>query len=78
MDNYINGTLKEIGGVLKSLREEKGFTNGRTFAVRFGLDPTQYWRMESGSYNYTLESLMKVLDIHHLSLKEFAGIFPQK
>ena len=76
MQNHVNGTFKEIGCVLKTLREERGYTCIRAFAVHFGLDPTQYWRMESGSYNYTLKSLVKILDIHKMPLDEFTKKLP--
>lgn len=60
---------------LKKLREEKGYSSSRAFADRYGLDPKQYWRMESGCHNYTLKSLINVLTIHEVSFRKFSGTY---
>ena len=61
---------KEIGQKLKELRIEKGFTSYENFALENNIDRKQYWRIENG-HNLTLKSLIKILDIHGISLKSF-------
>lgn len=55
---------------LQRLRKEKGYTSYENFALDNGLPRVQYWRMERGT-NFTIGSLLKVLDIHQITLKEF-------
>lgn len=59
-----------IGNRLKELRVAKGYTSYETFAYDHELNRVQYWRMEKGQ-NFTLKSLLKVLDIYGLSLETF-------
>lgn len=62
--------LKKIGERLKELRIEGGYTSYEKFAWDNELNRVQYWRMESGA-NVTIKSLIKVVNIHKLSLEEF-------
>lgn len=66
----IDKRLLLIAEKLKKLRIEKGYTSYEQFAWENNINRVQYWRIEKGS-NITLISLMKVLDIHKVSLKEF-------
>jgi hypothetical protein len=59
-----------IANGLKYLRKEKGFGSYETFALDHGLYRKQYWRAESGS-NLTFRSLIKILEIHNLSIVDF-------
>lgn len=60
----------KIAGRLKELRQRQGYTSSETFANQFDLSRVHYWRLEKGT-NLTVESLLKILDIHKISLKEF-------
>jgi hypothetical protein len=60
----------KIAQKLKQMRLDKGYTSYETFAWENEINRVQYWRIEKGS-NITLTSLMKVLDIHNVSLKDF-------
>lgn len=60
----------EIGKRIKELRIAKGYTSAEIFAYEHELNRVSYWRMEKGC-NMTLVSLMRILDIHQLSLHEF-------
>ncbi|MFN4147434.1 MAG: helix-turn-helix domain-containing protein [Runella sp.] len=62
--------LKEIALKIKDLRKKSGWKSYETFALDHHLDRKQYWRVENGS-NITLATLLKILDIHQVSLKEF-------
>lgn len=62
--------LEQVGEKLKELRIDAGYKSYETFANDFELDRKQYWRIEAGA-NITLRTLIKALEIHKLSLKEF-------
>lgn len=55
---------------IKQLRKSSGCKSYETFALDHDLDRKQYWRVEKGT-NITLATLIKVLDIHKISLKDF-------
>ena len=61
---------KQIGEKLKQLRLKDGFKSAETFSYEKELNRVQYWRMEKGA-NFTMDSLLKVLDIHKISLEDF-------
>lgn len=62
--------ILKIGKRIKELRIEAGYSSYEFFAWEHGLPRVQYWRMEKGT-NFTIKSLIKVLDVHNLSLKDF-------
>ena len=64
-------TLIRIGKELAALRVRKGYTSHETFAHDFHLPRVQYWRIERGRTNCTMNSLMKILQIHDMSLEAF-------
>jgi len=66
MDKQIVLIAKKI----KELRIAKGYTSYENFAWDNELPRVQYWRMEKGT-NFTIKTLLKILKVHNLSLKEF-------
>lgn len=62
--------IKKIADKIKELRIQAGYTSHENFAWDHGLSRVQYWRIESGS-NITLKTLLKILDLHHISLHDF-------
>ncbi len=62
--------IKKIAEKLKNLRKAAGFTNYENFAWENDIGRVQYWRMEKGA-NFTLVSLLKILDAHKISLADF-------
>lgn len=63
-----------IGRRIKELRVEKGYTSHEFFAWENKISSAQYYRMEKGS-NMTIKSLLRILDIHGMTLLEFfAGV----
>ncbi len=66
--------LKKIAPKIKQLGINKGYKSCETFALDHELDRKQYWRIENG-LNITLNTLMKVLTIHRISLKKFFSDF---
>lgn len=62
--------LKQISDKLKKLRVKAKYKSAETFAYDNELNRVQYWRMESG-VNFTMNSLIAVLDIHKITLEDF-------
>ncbi len=67
--NY-DDTIVKIAAKLKKIRIEKGFTSYENFAYQNDLPRVHYWRMEKGS-NFTIKSLLRILEIHEISLENF-------
>lgn len=63
-------TYKLIGERIKQLRKDAGFSNYENFAFEHDLNRVHYGRMERG-INFTMKSLLKILAIHKMSLKDF-------
>jgi transcriptional regulator with XRE-family HTH domain len=63
--------LKDIGSRLIELRKKKGYTSHESFAYDYDIPRMHYWRIENGKTNLTIRSLMRILDIHKISLEEF-------
>ncbi len=68
--NEVDPRILKIANKLKALRIQKGYSSHESFAWDYGLNRVQYWRIEKGS-NITIKTLLTVLDIHNISLKEF-------
>lgn len=66
----VDKRLRLIGEKLQELRVRSGYTSSESFANQFDLSRVHYWRIEKGT-NLTIESLIRILDIHKISLKEF-------
>ena len=69
-NNIEDKRLIAIGKLIKQLRIEMGYSSAEIFAYEKNINRISYWRMEKGS-NITLNSLLKILDIHQISLSEF-------
>lgn len=65
--------INKISTAIKNLRKEKGYTSYENFALEFGLDRKQYWRVEEGA-NITIKTLVIILACHEMNLKEFFKI----
>lgn len=62
--------IKLIASKIKQLRIDAGYSSHENFAWEHDLSRVQYWRVESGS-NITLKTLLRILDIHQISLEDF-------
>ncbi len=60
----------KIAQKLRKLRIEAGYTSYETFAFEHDLPRVSYGNHEKGS-NLTMKSLLRLLDIHKVSLSEF-------
>jgi len=63
--------IERIGERVKELRFKKGFTSYETFAFEHDLPRVQYGRLERGAANFKIATLLRVLDIHKISLEDF-------
>ena len=62
--------LFAIGKKIRQLRIEMGYSSAEIFAYEHNLNRVSYWRIEKGC-NITMISLLKILDIHKISLSAF-------
>ncbi|MGB3948914.1 MAG: helix-turn-helix transcriptional regulator [Bacteroidia bacterium] len=62
--------IKKIGERIKELRS-KNYTSYETFAFENEIPRVQYGRLERGAVNFRMATLMRVLDIHKISLEDF-------
>lgn len=68
---YISDHIQfKIAKRIKELRISAGYSSYEVFALENDLDRKQYWRAESG-VNLTLNSIIKILNIHKITLEEF-------
>jgi hypothetical protein len=67
--NTLSKTEK-IALKIKNLRIQAGFSSYENFAYQHDLARVQYWRMERGC-NFTINYLIKILDIHKITLEDF-------
>lgn len=67
----IEPRILKIAEKLQKLRKAKGYTSYENFAFDNDLPRMQYWRLENGTTNFTITSLLKVLDIHKITLSDF-------
>ena len=75
-EELLDSALKHIGSKLVELRKEKGYTSHESFAYDHDLPRVHYWRLENGKTNLTIRSLMKILRIHNLTLRQFFVLLP--
>lgn len=66
-----NRVLTVVGLRLAELREKKGYSTLKEFAIDYDLPQIQYWRMEKGKANITLKSLARILKVHNMTLQDF-------
>ena len=74
--NTFKDLLINIGVKLAELREKKGYSTIKDFVIAHDLPEIQYWRMEKGKTNITLKSLLKILNIHEISVEDFFCMIP--
>ncbi len=62
--------ILQIAKRIKTLRIEKGYSSHEFFAWEHEIPRVQYWRMEKGT-NFTIRTLLRILDAHNISLEDF-------
>jgi len=63
----------QIAEKLREMRKDAGYKSLEKFASDHSLSRIQYWRLEKGT-NFTIETFLKVLDAHKLTLSEFFNL----
>jgi predicted transcriptional regulator len=69
-EKKIDARILKIADKLRKMRIEKGFTSYEHFAWDNEIGRQQYWRIEKGK-NFTMQTLLKILDIHKITMEEF-------
>ncbi len=69
-DKQIQLQIK-IGKRLKQLRQEAGYKSYRAWADENSIEPKHLWILEAGKTDFKLSSLVKILDIHGITIQEF-------
>ena len=63
--------LAQLGAKLRELRIKKGYTSHDTFAAKYKLSRLQVWKIEAGKANITMTTLLRMLAIHKIKLRDF-------
>lgn len=63
--------LELMGKKLKALRVKKNYKSYETFAFDNEINRMQYWKMEKGLSNMSMATLLRILEVHKMTLKEF-------
>jgi transcriptional regulator with XRE-family HTH domain len=69
--------LEQMGAKFKVLRQKKGYKSYETFAFDNEINRMQYWRLEKGMANFSMATLLRILQVHKLSLGEFFKDFSE-
>jgi transcriptional regulator with XRE-family HTH domain len=67
----IDNVCSKVGKKIKQLRIDAGYSSAENFAYDNNLNRVQYWRVESGTANITLNTLLLILEIHEINLADF-------
>lgn len=67
----LDKVCSKIGQKVKQLRIDAGYSSAENFAYDNGLNRVQYWRVESGTANVTINTILLILEIHKISISDF-------
>lgn len=73
-ETILDPVIQKIADKIKQLRIDAGFSSYEVFAWENSIGRMHYWKMEKGT-NFTMKSLLKILDAHKISLNEFFADF---
>lgn len=77
-DELLTSLQTRIGLKITTLRKDMGYTSHEDFAHDYNIPRMQYWRMERGKTNLTLNTLLKILHIHGLTIEQFFTSLPKE
>lgn len=69
-EDQVEHQIKNLGARIKQLRIAKGYTNAEFFAYDHKINRSQYGKYERGE-DLRFSSLVRIIQIHNLSLPEF-------
>jgi transcriptional regulator with XRE-family HTH domain len=67
-----------IGFKVTALRKESGYTRRADFADEHNIPRAQYARIEKGKARLTLQTVVKILVIHKLTIEQFFASLPKE
>ena len=69
------GVLFKIGERLKQLRKDNGSGSYEKFAFDNGFSRATIYRIESGKFDFRIETLIRILAVHNISIIDFFASF---
>lgn len=69
-ETTLDPVIEKIAAKIKKLRIDAGYSSYEVFAWENGIGRMHYWKMEKGT-NFTMKSLLKILEVHKISLADF-------
>ena len=75
--NNLDDIAYTVGTALRDLRKKAGYKSYEQFAFEHKISRIQYWKMENGN-NFTLKSLLTVLNAHQIDLTDFVTTILQQ
>ena len=63
--------LKQVGERVKQLRKSRTNLSYSDFAEKVELHRNTYFRIESGSHDFHITTLKKILDHYHITMSDF-------
>ncbi len=60
-----------MGQKLSELRQNGGYTSYESFALDIDMSRMQYWRIEKGQLNITINTLDRLVSFHGLTVEDF-------
>ncbi len=70
LESQIDIQIK-IGKRLKELRITAGYKSYVAWADEHSIERKQLWKLENGKNDFKLSSLVRIIQIHNLTLEEF-------
>lgn len=77
-DEPLTELQTRIGLKITALRKESGYTRRADFADEHNIPRAQYARIEQGKAPLTLQTVVKILVIHKLTIKQFFASLPKE
>lgn len=71
-EDQVESQIKNLGIRIRQLRIAKGYTNAEFFAYDHKINRSQYGKYERGE-DLRFSSLIRIVQIHNLTLPEFFG-----
>jgi len=64
-------SLHKITGKIRKLRQDAGYKSHEDFALEVPMNRSSYNKLEGGAPNMTIKTLLRILSVHNVTLKEF-------
>lgn len=64
-------SLHKITGKIRKLRQDAGYKSHEDFALEVPMNRSSYCKLEGNAPNMTMKTLLRILSVHNVTLKEF-------